>query len=94
MIKKFVIWTLFLLFSTLNSVYGETVFIFNPEAKSGKTESVRSGLEIYLGREGIASNVYIFANPEDFRNSVGRLVRVFKFTNPKSNQQITGIWQN
>jgi len=73
MIKKFVIGTLFLLYSTLNSVYGETVFIFNPEAKSSKTESVRSGLEDYLGREGIASNVYIFANPEDFRNSVGRL---------------------
>ncbi len=60
------------LFST-HTVYAETIFIFNPEARISKIKKVKIGLEKYLRLKGINANIYIFANPKDFQDSVIRL---------------------
>lgn len=53
--------------------YAETMFILNPEARVSEIEGVRKGIQAYLNSKGVSSEVFIFANPEDFQNSVGRL---------------------
>jgi len=51
----------------------ETLFVYNPEARVGRTEKIKSDLEDYLKSEGHHSEIYIYANYDDFQNSVGRL---------------------
>jgi hypothetical protein len=51
----------------------ETLFVFNPEAKASHIASIRADFENYLKSQGIGADVYVFAVPSDFQDSVGRL---------------------
>ncbi|MCP4344704.1 MAG: phosphate/phosphite/phosphonate ABC transporter substrate-binding protein [Desulfobacterales bacterium] len=63
---------LFIIFA-FHPVYGQTVFIFNPEAKAGDLKKVKTAIKSYLGSQGVKSDIYFFANPVDFEDSVPRL---------------------
>ena len=64
---------LFLFLFSIDLVFAETIFIFNPETRITRIRKVKSGIENHLKSKGIHTDVYIFVKSEDFENSVSRL---------------------
>ena len=73
MIKRsFLVLLIIEVFFITNS-HAQTIFIFNPEARVANINKVRTDLENYFKTEKMPANTFIFATPEDFENSIGRL---------------------
>ncbi|MBF0120157.1 MAG: hypothetical protein HQK79_15085 [Desulfobacterales bacterium] len=69
-IGKILIYLLLLSIFSFKSVLAERLFIFNPEAKTSDFGPIKIKLEKLLSSEGLTTEVYLFANSEDFNIAV------------------------